>query len=128
MNLHTPQPYTYWATLERVIDGDTVVLNIDLGFDVILTGVHMRIYGIDCPEKSTEEGKDALRYAREWVSIDTAYAVHKPKMYTVCVQSNKKDKYGRILGELFYANNSLGEALLKGGKAKPYFGKNASPT
>ena len=59
MNLNIPQPYTYWATLERVIDGDTVVLNIDLGFNVTLTGVHMRIYGIDCPEKNTEEGQDA---------------------------------------------------------------------
>ena len=128
MNLNIPQPYTYWATLERVIDGDSVVLNIDLGFNVTLTGVHMRIYGIDCPEKNTEEGQDALRYAREWTASDTAYAVLKPKMYKVCVQSNKKDKYGRILGELFYVNESLGEVLLKAGKAKPYFGKSANPT
>ena len=122
MNIHTPQPYTYWATLVRVIDGDTVVLNIDLGFNVTLTDAHMRIYGINCPEKNTEAGQDALRYAKEWAAADTAYNIVKEKQYKVTVQSNKKDKYGRILGELFYANESLGEVLLKAGKAKPYFG------
>lgn len=127
MNIHTPQPYTYWATLQRVIDGDTVVLNIDLGFNVTLTDVHMRIYGINCPEKNTDEGQDALRYVKEWAAADTAYNVIKEKVYKVSVQSNKKDKYGRILGELFYANESLGEVLIKAGKAKPYFGEGAKP-
>jgi endonuclease YncB( thermonuclease family) len=124
----TPQPYSYWATVERVVDGDTLVVNIDLGFNVTLTNVHLRIYGIDCPEKATEEGKDAMRYVKEWIALDDMYNVIKPKQYKITVRNHKKDKYGRILGELFYINESLGELLVKAGHAKPYFGVSANPT
>lgn len=128
MNLNTPQPYTYWATVKRVVDGDTLVVDIDLGFNVKLTSVHLRVYGINCPEKTTEEGKDAMRYVKEWVAMDDIYNVIKPKQYKITVQDHKKDKYGRILGELFYGGESLGEVLVKAGHAKPYFGVSANPT
>lgn len=127
MNLNVPQPFTYWATIERVIDGDTLVVTLDLGFNVKLTDVHMRVYGINCPEKNTEEGQEAMRYTKEWVAMDDLYHAVKPKAYKVSVQDHKKDKYGRILGEIFYGGESLGETLIKAGKAKPYFGVGEKP-
>ena len=42
--------YTYKANIVRVIDGDTVVADIDLGFDVWLRKEHLRLVGIDAPE------------------------------------------------------------------------------
>jgi endonuclease YncB( thermonuclease family) len=126
MNPNVPQPFTYWATIDRVIDGDTLVVTLDLGFNVKLTDVHMRVYGINCPEKDTEEGKDAIRYTKEWVAMDDINHL-KPKQYKVSVQEHKKDKYGRILGEIFYGGESLGETLIKAKKAKPYFGVGVKP-
>ncbi len=126
MNLIPPEPYTYWATVKRAIDGDTLVIDLDLGFNVSLTDVRLRIYGINCPEIGTEEGKEALRYVNEWLSMDEQYS-SKPKAYKVTVKNHKKDKYGRILGEVMYIHECLGEALIKAGKAKPYFGKGEKP-
>jgi micrococcal nuclease len=48
--------YEYAAKLNRVIDGDTVVLDIDLGFHVTITE-HIRLLRVDCPELNTPEGK-----------------------------------------------------------------------
>jgi endonuclease YncB( thermonuclease family) len=57
----TPLPdcglYTYRATIERVIDGDTVVANVDLGFHTWIHDEHLRLFGIDAPELSSDEGK-----------------------------------------------------------------------
>ena len=44
------EPYTYNCTLVRVVDGDTIVCNIDLGFDVVLSEQFIRLAGIDAPE------------------------------------------------------------------------------
>jgi len=60
--------YDYNAVLRRVIDGDTYVLDIDLGFH-IWTTQHVRLEGIDCPEKNTPEGVLATNFARVWFSM-----------------------------------------------------------
>ncbi len=54
--------YTYRATLDRVIDGDTYVLNVDLGFRVY-SKVMVRLRGVDCPELSVEGGPAARSFA-----------------------------------------------------------------
>lgn len=52
------QLYTYRADVLRVIDGDTYLLSIDLGF-YVSTEAHVRLRGADCPELSTPEGRAA---------------------------------------------------------------------
>jgi endonuclease YncB( thermonuclease family) len=57
--------YVYRATCERVIDGDTYVLRIDLGFRCAVS-FEARLHGIDCPERNTRggaRGRGALRAA-----------------------------------------------------------------
>ena len=50
MALRPVSPYYYKGVLRRVIDGDTIVADIDLGFDVALKKQNFRLYGINTPE------------------------------------------------------------------------------
>ena len=50
--------YEYKATIIKVVDGDTVDVDIDLGFDVWLRNQRIRLFGIDCPESRTRNKKE----------------------------------------------------------------------
>jgi micrococcal nuclease len=88
--------YIYKASLIRVVDGDTVDLIIDLGFDTF-RGERFRLYGIDAPELRTKEGKEAKAWL--WEALQPLEAIyvqtlqHKTKA--------KRDKYGRFLAVLY---------------------------
>jgi micrococcal nuclease len=88
--------YIYKAELIRVVDGDTVDLIIDLGFDTSRKE-RFRLYGVDAPEINTAEGKEAKAWLRdvlqplEAIYIETLQ--HKTKA--------KRDKYGRFLAVLY---------------------------
>ncbi len=87
--------YIYRATLERVVDGDTVDIVIDLGFSTFRKE-RIRLYGVDAPEIKTPEG----RYVKS-VLIDRLNEGGL-KIRTV---KDRRDKYGRYLG-LFYTLGS----------------------
>jgi len=84
--------YTYQATVTRVIDGDTVVLNIDLGFDSWIEQ-KLRLRGVDAPEMSCAEGVVVKNYVKK---------VFKKVVFVIC-KTYKKDKYGRYLADIFYS-------------------------
>lgn len=110
--------YHYRAKLDRVVDGDTVDLVVDLGFN-IHHKVRVRLYGIDTPEIRTRDPieKMAGLAARDFVS--DWFAGHN----YVYVKTYKEDKYGRILGELFVSEDesfSLNEMLIDAGLASKY--------
>jgi micrococcal nuclease len=92
-----PEPaYTYRAVVVRVIDGDTVVLDIDLGFDTWLHNKHIRLLGVDAPEIRGAERAEGLKWkARLEAQLPTGAEV--------ILQStkDKSDKYGRYLGTLW---------------------------
>ena len=106
----------------KVVDGDTIDVDIDLGFDISFTS-RVRLAGIDTPESRTTnkeekvlgiEVKDRLKHL-----ISTAN--------TVVIRTEKPDsseKYGRILGWLFLdgAEKSVNEALIADGYAWGYMG------
>jgi len=48
-------PYEYHAKVTEVVDGDTIVIDIDLGFDVIFTKQKVRLLGVDTPESRTSD-------------------------------------------------------------------------
>jgi micrococcal nuclease len=88
--------YIYKAELIRVIDGDTVELIIDLGFDT-LRKERFRLYGIDAPEMNTAKGKEAKAWL---IGVLGPYGA----IYVQTIQHNtkaKRDKYGRFLAVLF---------------------------
>ena len=88
--------YIYKASLIRVVDGDTVDLIIDLGFDTSRKE-RFRLYGIDAPELRTEAGKAAKTWLREALQPLDAIYVQTIQLSTKA----KRDKYGRFLAVLY---------------------------
>ena len=88
--------YIYKAELIRVVDGDTVDLIIDLGFDT-LRKERFRLYGIDAPEMRTEAGKAAKAWLEDALMPLEAIYVQTIQLETKA----KRDKYGRFLAVLY---------------------------
>lgn len=87
--------YEYACKVVRVVDGDTVDVDIDLGFDVVLRKQRIRLYGIDTPESRTrdkEEKKYGL-YAKQWLKNALG------KNAIIRTKKDGRGKFGRILGE-----------------------------
>ena len=89
--------YLYKAEVRDVIDADTVLLDIDLGFEVIRRQ-SIRLARIDAPERDTPEGAKGRRFVRE--QLATAR--------TVVVNTRKYDIHRRYVAHLFYAFNNQG--------------------
>jgi micrococcal nuclease len=88
--------YIYKAELVRVVDGDTVDLIIDLGFDTSRKE-RFRLYGIDAPEMNTAAGMDA----KEWLK-DALMPLEAIYVQTIQLPTKaKRDKYGRCLAVLY---------------------------
>lgn len=120
--------YTYKAELIRVIDGDTIVCKIDLGFGIWWLGdkgkgVKLRLLGIDCPDVrygSTKEAKDAATdFTRNWLYT---YIHMESEIPEIVIKSHKVDNFGRCLAEVYRAGDavSLNQALLDSGHAVKY--------
>lgn len=108
--------YTYAAVLERVIDGDTVVVSLSLGLDVWLIQQHMRLAHINAPEMATPAGKAALAYLQSLVGP-------LPAQVTVHTVKDRQDKYGRYLGVVVTPQGiNVNEAMVQAGHAVPYEG------
>ena len=117
--------YEYRVIIDRWVDGDTVDVDIDLGFGVWLKDQRVRLYGINTPESRTrdlEEKKLGLAAKDYCVNFcpEGETAILKTKTY------DAKGKYGRILGEIWsdkeYSDQSLNEYLVERGHAVRYYG------
>ena len=108
--------YEYEATVRRWVDGDTVDVDIDLGFGLIYSNQRIRLYGIDAPEQRTrdlvekERGLAATAYVNEQAPVGSK----------VVIKTYKDDKYGRILGEIFVDDKNLNTLLTVEGHAVRY--------
>lgn len=109
--------YEYSARVLRVVDGDTVQLEVDLGFDV-RQRMTVRLYGINAPEMNTAEGKAA--------KLHLAMMIPEGTMLTLQTIKDKREKYGRYLAILLAKLVAGGELvnintkLVEDGHAVPY--------
>ena len=103
------------AEVHQVIDGDTVDLDLSLGFGVVLRQ-RARLLGLNCPEKNTEAGRAASAFVRAW-----ADGCNDQVLVEVC---EKREKYGRLLVRLFPRDGvgCLNDRLLAEELAIPYDG------
>lgn len=103
--------YEYYTKIDKVVDGDTVDVFIDLGFSV-WHKERIRLAGVDTAEKNTPLGKALKVYMKDLLEGKT-----------VKLQVTKPDKYGRYLGTVFLAGEeSINAQLIKHNLAKPYGG------
>jgi micrococcal nuclease len=108
--------YEYRATVVRWVDGDTVDVDIDLGFGVILSNKRVRLYGIDAPESRTRdlEEKRLGKAAHHFVE---GFA---PAGSVVTLRTYKSGKFGRILAEVILDEANINKLLVSEGHAVPY--------
>lgn len=114
--------YTYKARVTKVVDGDTVDVIIDLGFDIHFS-CRIRLYGINTPESRTKDLAEKTRglaskaYVQDWVDGSSEVYLKTLKDAT--------GKYGRVLGILYADADmkvSLNDQLIDAGHAVAYFG------
>ena len=113
MALRPVSPYYYKGVLRRVIDGDTIVADIDLGFDVALKKQKFRLYGINTPESRTRDKAEKVRglAAKErLIELLGGYQAAVDGIEFLFL-SHDKGKFGRILAEIYHPNN-LEKSLL----------------
>jgi len=101
--------YTYKAYLDRVIDGDTLKLNIDLGFDTFIKET-VRLRWINTPEIKTEGGQKAKRFVTKFLK----------QKNELIVRTHYEDKFGRYLVDIWMDGEYLNQALLNKGLAEEY--------
>jgi micrococcal nuclease len=107
----------------KVVDGDTIDVDIDLGFNISYTQ-RVRLAGIDTPESRTRDlaekklGLESKKYLADLLKSATQIVIRTEK-------PDSTEKYGRILGWLFIndSSESVNTALVAGGYAWDYTGE-----
>ena len=116
--------YEYKVNILKVVDGDTVDVDIDLGFGSWLRNERVRIVGIDCPESRTSDriekvfGEAAKQRLTSLLSSEAILISQVSKMGV-----NMKGKFGRILGDFRTINDQVvSTTLMEEGHAVAYNG------
>jgi len=113
--------YEYSCTVERVVDGDTIDVVLDLGFDILYKS-RVRLYGIDTPESRTRDldekarGKLAGAFLKNAIDNGTK----------VVIQTKLKDsrgKFGRVLGDVVVDGVNINQSMVENYHAAAYFGQ-----
>ena len=113
--------YEYRCKILRVVDGDTVDVDIDLGFGIIMSNERVRIHGIDAPESRT---RDLVEKKFGLAAKDRVLELLPEGSYqTIKTFLDGKGKFGRILGNFLIGNSTLTAILIKEGHAVEYHGQ-----
>jgi len=113
--------YNYRAKIVRVVDGDTVDVDFDLGFDTWIKNQRVRLNGVDTPEVRTRDlmEKDAGLLAKdkveEFLPVDS-WCVEQTEL-------KDKDKYGRVLCTFWVDDTNVNQYLIDNNYAVSYHGQ-----
>ena len=111
--------YEYNCKVKRVVDGDTVDVVIDLGFDIHFA-TRVRLYGMDTPESRTRNKDEKVRgymskdFLEEWMEKDDVI---------IRTRRDKKGKFGRVLGEMIVRGENVNKLMVKECLAVEYYGQ-----
>ena len=117
--------YEYRCKVVKIVDGDTVDVDIDLGFGVWLKKERIRMFGIDTPESRTRD-LDEKKYglmAKDYITklLDDEGGI------VLKTRKDAEGKYGRILGELWrttdFADRSINQIMIEKHHAVSYHGQ-----
>lgn len=113
--------HEYKVNVLRVVDGDTVDVDIDLGFSTWLKKQRIRLYGIDTPETRTRD-LDEKKYGK-MASNFLSDAIEDAEVVSLRTYKDKKGKYGRILGEIICDGVNINQVMVETHLAVAYFGQ-----
>ena len=136
MSTYTQEPCEFIyrvSSLEKVVDGDTIDVSIDLGFDVC-TKQRVRLLGIDTPESRTRDltekkfGLLSKKKLREWCLKAVASEKDDIEIQLRCPEADSRGKFGRILAEVWVSEDgewtNVNKWMCDNGFAVPYTGQN----
>lgn len=123
--------YEYRCTIIKIIDGDTVDVDVDLGFDIVLRGLRIRVFGIDTPESRTSNALEKKFGLAAKHKVESLIPVGSSQILKTTKDrdgGDKKGKFGRILGDfkVEYAGESalLTDIMIDECFAVRYHGQN----
>ena len=112
--------FEYRCKRIKVVDGDTIDVDIDLGFGVWLRNQRVRLYGIDTPESRTRDleekkyGLAAKEFLTKWTGAGEL---------TLKTHKDERGKFGRILGEIWAFKTNVNDKMVYEHHAVPYHGQ-----
>lgn len=114
--------FFYKAHVKKILDGDTIDLLIDVGFNMHFSG-RVRLYGVNTPESRTSNpqekiaGLAAKEFVENWIEENN----HIVFIKTI---KDKNEKYGRLLAEVYNQDKTkcLNVEIVNAGLAKSYYG------
>ena len=117
--------YRYKVFVTRIVDGDTVDVDVDLGFGMIYKKQRVRMMGIDTPESRTRDLEEKFYGKASKANLERIL-----KDQDIQMVSHDKGKFGRILGELFIGDSSyiINQQQIDEHHAVPYFGQSKDDT
>ena len=113
--------YEYSCKVDRVVDGDTIDVVLDLGFDIMFKS-RVRLYGIDTPESRTRNKDEKVRGKMAGSFLKDAV----DSGAQVVIQTKLKDsrgKYGRVLGNVIVDGININQQMIDNYLAVAYFGQ-----
>jgi len=113
--------YEYNCTVEKVVDGDTIDVVLDLGFDILYKS-RVRLFGIDTPESRTRNKDEKVRGKMAGAFLKEAIEDGEK----VVIQTKLKDskgKYGRVLGDVVVDGININQLMVKCHLAVAYHGQ-----
>ena len=114
----TPTPYVYRATVVNVHDGDTITVNVNLGFKLTFQDLDVRLDGLNAPELNTDAGKLSQEFLSKTIM---------GKDIVLVTKKDATEKYGRYLGTIFLGDINVNILTIESGFAKPWNGRGVKP-
>ena len=121
------------SSLEKVVDGDTIDVTLDLGFDVC-TRQRVRLLGIDTPESRTSDAEEkkfgllSKKKLKEWCLKAVESEKDDIEIELRCPERDSRGKFGRILAEVWVSEDgqwtNVNKWMCDEGYAVPYIGQN----
>lgn len=107
--------YVYDVDVISVYDGDTLNVDIDLGFSIWIKDKSLRLYGIDAPEVRGQTRERGL-VVRDWLR----QRIEQGQTILIESISDQPDKYGRYLAILYIDGVNINQLMIDEGLARPY--------
>ena len=117
--------YIYRCKINKVVDGDTVEIDLDLGFNIMLVNQKVRMAGIDTPESRTSNNEEKVRGTLSKKKVAEKLPVGSWQRIQTMRSDANDDKFGRILGVFILEDGtSLNQWMIDNNYAVLYQGEN----